>query len=192
MIVEIKPHSQLVIKVDGSRRLTLRNRRFVRKLITGGNDHDDKSHKKNQELPLPPPSPVPTPSQSPRQDPVPPPLTPEHSEPSAHTGVADIIELEADPDQSVSMEAAGDTEVQLDEGVQDGGVEGVRDCGDGGDVRVQLPVEAGGPAPQTEPIVVTSPTRPRRVRKPNVKYSATEYDLSLVRQRSRRQIRRAK
>ena len=123
---------------------------------------------------------------------MPPPLAPEHSEPSAHTGVADIIELEADPDQSVSMEAAGNTEVQLDEGVQDGGVEGVRDCGDGGDVRVQLPVEAGGPAPQTEPIVVTSPTRPCRVRKPNVKYSAAEYDLSLVRQRSRRQIRRAK
>ena len=73
VIVEIKPHSQLVIKVDGSRRLTLRNRRFVKKLITGGNNHDDKSHKKNQELPLPPPSPVPTPSQSPRRDPVPPP-----------------------------------------------------------------------------------------------------------------------
>jgi len=32
VIVEIKPHKQLVNKVYGSRRLTLRNRRFVKKL----------------------------------------------------------------------------------------------------------------------------------------------------------------
>ena len=32
LVVEIRPHEQIVVKVDGSRRLTLRNRRFVREL----------------------------------------------------------------------------------------------------------------------------------------------------------------
>ena len=31
-VMEVKPHEQIVVKVDGSRRLTLRNRRFVREL----------------------------------------------------------------------------------------------------------------------------------------------------------------
>ena len=30
--MEVKPHEKIVVKVDGSRRLTLRNRRFVREL----------------------------------------------------------------------------------------------------------------------------------------------------------------
>ena len=33
VVLENKPHSQVVIRVDGSRRVTTRNRRFVRKLI---------------------------------------------------------------------------------------------------------------------------------------------------------------
>ena len=32
VVVEIKPHEQVVVKVDGSRRLTLRNRRFIMEL----------------------------------------------------------------------------------------------------------------------------------------------------------------
>ena len=31
-LVEVRPHKQLVIKMDGGRKLTLRNRRFVREL----------------------------------------------------------------------------------------------------------------------------------------------------------------
>jgi hypothetical protein len=30
--MEVKPHEQIVVKVDVSRRLTLRNRRFIREL----------------------------------------------------------------------------------------------------------------------------------------------------------------
>ena len=30
--MEVRPHKQIVVKVDGSRRFTLRNRRFVREL----------------------------------------------------------------------------------------------------------------------------------------------------------------
>ena len=32
VVLEVRPHEQIVVKVDGSRRLTLRNRRFVREL----------------------------------------------------------------------------------------------------------------------------------------------------------------
>ena len=37
VIMDVRPHEQIVIKVEGSRRLTLRNRRFIREL----------DHKKN-------------------------------------------------------------------------------------------------------------------------------------------------
>ena len=32
LVVKVRPHKQVVVKVDGSRRLTLRNRRFIREL----------------------------------------------------------------------------------------------------------------------------------------------------------------
>jgi hypothetical protein len=32
IILENKPHSQVLIRVDGSRRVTMRNRRFIRRL----------------------------------------------------------------------------------------------------------------------------------------------------------------
>ena len=32
VVVEVRPHEQIVVKVDGSRKLTFRNRRFVREL----------------------------------------------------------------------------------------------------------------------------------------------------------------
>ena len=35
VIIEVKPHEQIVIKEDGNRRLTLRNRRFIRELDPG-------------------------------------------------------------------------------------------------------------------------------------------------------------
>ena len=35
VVVEIRPHEQVVVKVDASRRLTLRNRRFIRELYPG-------------------------------------------------------------------------------------------------------------------------------------------------------------
>ena len=35
VVLENKPHSQVLVRVDGSRRVTLRNRRFVKKLNPG-------------------------------------------------------------------------------------------------------------------------------------------------------------
>ena len=40
--MEVRPHEQIVVKVDGSRRLTLRYRRFVRELDPGGSSTSDK------------------------------------------------------------------------------------------------------------------------------------------------------
>ena len=41
MVVEVKPHEQLVVKVNWSRRLTLRNRRFVREQDPGKTSLED-------------------------------------------------------------------------------------------------------------------------------------------------------
>ena len=40
--MEVKPHEQIVVKVDGSRRLTLRNRRFVHGLYPGKTSLEDR------------------------------------------------------------------------------------------------------------------------------------------------------
>ena len=57
IIVEARPHEQLVIKVDGSRRLTLRNRRFVKELspAASGSKVKPPNHR-----PTPPPQLIPT------------------------------------------------------------------------------------------------------------------------------------
>ena len=41
VVMEVKPHEQIAVKVDGNRRLTLRNRRFVRELDTGKTSSED-------------------------------------------------------------------------------------------------------------------------------------------------------
>ena len=49
-----RPHEQLVVKVEGSRRLTLRNRIFVRELDPGKTSLEDQPLKTNTEpLPVP-------------------------------------------------------------------------------------------------------------------------------------------
>ena len=52
--MEVRPHEQLVVKVDGSRRLTLRNRRFVRELDPRKTSLEDQPLKTNTDpLPVP-------------------------------------------------------------------------------------------------------------------------------------------
>ena len=183
VIVEIRPHSQLVIKVDGSRRLTLRNRRFVRELKTGDNIKRTGDEKFFSPSSCPVSSP--TTSQTTRQDPLPPIETP------ASTAMSDLPEFKRDTDQPVIVETDGNVE-DLVEGGMDGDIEHV-DYDEVGGVREDIPVGASAPDTQHEPVVdiIPSPDRPNRTRKPNVKYPSAEYDLSLVRHRSRRQISRA-
>ena len=54
--MEVKPHEQIVVKVDVSRRLTLRNRRFIRKL-----DPRKTSFEDYHPTPSAVPAPIPTP-----------------------------------------------------------------------------------------------------------------------------------
>ena len=186
VIVEIKPHSQLVIKVDGSRRLTLRNRRFVRKLMT----RDCEPQHRSKRPPSPTPSPVSssTPSQITRQDPSPR-IT---NVPPPSTAVPDLFEFKEDPEQPFMDETDGNVEVQDMIGHGPGSdMTGVHND-EVIEVQEHQPAGDGVSQPQHEPVTVTrSPTKPSRTRKPNVKYSSNEYDLSLVRHKSRRQIRRA-
>ena len=45
--VVVRPHEQQVVKVDGSRKLTLRNRRFVRELDPGKTSLEDQPSTKS-------------------------------------------------------------------------------------------------------------------------------------------------
>ena len=102
----------------------------------------------------------------------------------------DLLEFKEDPEQSVMIETDGNVEDTVESGLDSGSEHG--HYGEVNEVHDHLPAETGVPEPQHEPVVVSNPpTKPTRTRQPNVKYSANEYDLSLVRQRSRRQIRRA-
>ena len=62
--------------------------------------------------------------------------------------------------------------------------------GDLGDGRV-VPVGRVDDDHQGGPVQVPEQLRPSRIRKPNVKYSAELYDLSLLRTKSMKSIRRA-
>ena len=101
----------------------------------------------------------------------------------------DLLEFKEDPEQSVVIDT--------DENIEDTLASGLDNMEHGhndevNEVHDHLPAGTSVLEPQHEPVVVTNPpTKPTRTRKPNVKYSANEYDLSLVRHRSRRQIRRA-
>ena len=50
-VVEVRPFEQLVIKVDGSRRLTIKNRRFVVELDPRKTSWEDKPPKSKMEPP---------------------------------------------------------------------------------------------------------------------------------------------
>ena len=234
VIVEVRPHSQLVIKVDGSRRLTLRNRRFVRELHPGKTTLEEQLPKLNTELPQPKQkkqittkSPTQSPAQIPTRSLPSPDTTPTRSPPSSRSlpqstarheglqGVQDEVQqhggyhrqpLSACPPSGgtltdilewsipqQSQQEPDDARDKVDgreavRGPDDGGVvcqdqvndeEAVRDQV-GGDDAVQGPVGDEG----------IQRKRPTRQKRQNVRYSKEEYDLSSVRTRSRRQIRR--
>ena len=54
--MEVKPHEQIMIMVDGSWRLTLRNRRFIRKLDPRKTSLED-YHPTSSAVPAPMPTP---------------------------------------------------------------------------------------------------------------------------------------
>ena len=163
--------------------MTLRNRRFVRELKALENIKRTRDEKFLSPSSFPVSSP--TTSQTTRQDPLPQIETP------ASTQVTKPRESRGNTDLPVVVRTDRNVEDLVESGL-DSNVEQVN-YDEVGEEHKNNPVEASELDNQQEPVVDidTSPDRPKRTRKANVKYSSTEYDLSLVRQRSRRQIRRA-
>ena len=142
VVVENMDHDKVLVKMDGSRRLTTRNRRFVKKII----------------------SPQDLPDQNVMQVPsVPAMLDADEEIPTAGVDIEDMDSMgdegcvqQQDIRQDETVAAAG------------GGIPGDS---------VQPDMQAAEERIDRE---TRSPIRPQRSRKPNVRYSQEEYDLSNI------------
>ena len=146
VVVENMDHDKVLVRMDGSRRLTTRNRRFVKKII----------------------SPRDLPDQNVVQNPSVPDML----------GAADKV-----PTAQVDLEDMDDG-VGEQSGVQQQGMEHYEAVQGGGEIfheeqshldNHEVPVAEDRVDNQTR-----SPVRPQRTRKPNVRYSQEEYDLSNI------------
>ena len=182
VVLENKPHSQVVIRVDGSRRVTTRNRRFVRKLVM-----DPKTLPAAplvQESVCPPAQTPPTPSNyttlpaenltCPNQETCTTSLSKETTEQAQEAAV---------PNEQEHLDNEGVVPEDQPQHNQDEVETVVHDT--------EEPVQTNQPNQLVHDI---NPPRPKRKVKPNPKYSPDVYDLSYVgiksRLRSRRSIRR--
>ena len=166
VVLENKPHSKVVIRVDGSRRVTTRNRKFVRKLIP------DKRTVA-----------TPTPAQYKPAKKTPEPAPRVMEVPNA---TAPITEDSEHLDEVRMMEDEQHHLAQA-EGVVDDLA--VKEVPTNREQPVQVETVTELPVPDV------GQTRHKRIARPNPKYSPDVYDLSYVgvrpRLRSRRSIRRA-
>ena len=164
-----------MVKVDGSRRLTLRNRRFVRELDPRKTSLEDRQ-----------PSISTTQSQTPRLGRMkryahavtPPPSSPPSSTMSTPS--------QPTPPEPVD-EPARNMEVPNTEELIPAQIDGGDDQHDGGE----------GHQPNDEPdaeatLVENPEARPVRKKKPNMRYPANVFDLNSVRTKSKRTLRGAK
>ena len=159
VVVDNLDHDKVLVRMDGSRRLTTRNRRFVRKILSP----PDMPDQTLPDIPL-----------HPEQGAIPGPVV--------RTVIDDV------PTDVVDADTPGDTgglvEVQqgggqcqsetggemVDDGVH--GIDGVQHDERGWDVQQVLPEPSSREIP--------SVGRPKRDRRPNVRYKSEEYDLSAV------------
>jgi len=172
VVLENKPHSQVLIRVDGSRRVTLRNRRFIKKL--------------DPEL---------------RRMPNPVPVQPKPVKKRVAKSVSTVPEVQQEPPVAEVPEAplGVENEPALHDEVREVVDEQVEQAElvDADNIDVDVPAGQLLPAqPEAELAApVIDQPRPKRSPKPNPKYSSEVYDLSYVgavpRVRSRRSIRRA-
>ena len=151
IVVENKYHDKVLIRMEGSRRLTTRNRKFVKKIV---------SPRDLPELVDIPSSPVQV-----------------HGSSSGVTKLADKVSTcHEDTSDDVSNLAgieqpqSGTDDEIFNEGEND---DNPQASGTDTDGQVQLPVPSGN---MMEPTV----GRPMRNRRPNVRYNAEEFDLSGV------------
>ena len=195
VVVEVRPHEQIVVRVDGSRRLKLRNRRFVRELDPRKTSLEDQ-HLMTSTNPAPaliprkmrtrqtaaatwtPPPAFPTTSpQTPSHEPMLSPPSVPLTTKTGHKTPAPVNQLQPRSTTEIPVDLAN-SDQDRDQGVniqgQDGGA---------GDARVR----DGG----LSEVCRHEDTAERPVRPRNMRYSANDYDLSSIQTRSRRTIRRA-
>jgi hypothetical protein len=184
IVIENKPNSKVMIRVDGSRRVTMRNRKFVRQLEPMLRNDTRPEPVRRRPVKQQPVQPKLTgknlPSLLPAQD--------DHADEGpavVHGGVPDVRFEEVQDTEDIHHQVdvwQDDRAVDVRDDVPTGG----RDDQDQGRLfdDVTKVVEPNG-----------GTARPTRSPKPNPKYSPDDYDLSYVgnksRTRSRRSIRRA-
>ena len=190
VVLENKPHSQVLVRVDGSRRVTLRNRRFIRELdpsllsmtppvvSTPKPVKNPPVKKKRPEASL-----SPTVQENHQEQTVP--VAPRDSSPAGDQDHQEVLH-ETPSRRILSPDYLSGQEYHDDRVEND-------------EVAIEMPpeqpietvIESVIEPPSPEPGL----TRPRRTAKPNPKYSPEIYDVSYVgtnsRTRSRRSIRRA-
>ena len=165
VVLENKPNSQVLVRVDGSRRTTLRNRRFVRPL-----DPDVRRHASRNTGE--------TPVAVPRQDDCDDRVEKNFYQNEDYASV--VRDENSEENQNNNNSHVRDHPV-IEETVPEVMGNSNVDNADGDDVQEYATVEE-----HVEP-------RPKRVKKPNKKYDPDIYDLSYVSQRrkSRKSVKRA-
>ena len=201
VILENKPHSQVLIRVDGSRRVTTRNRRFIRQLdprLRTPNSPRTVLRKRNDEVPEKVTDMTAPKARAATHDEGP----PVEQEQQVHVQPQEQpVHHQQDPapQNAVLDQYGGFTRNRLEDCPQQGGVNDLLEwaipaapgvVGDEDHVQDVEPV-AVPDAENVLPAQVNA--RPRRAKQPNTKYSPDVYDLSYIgsRNRSRKSIRRA-
>ena len=195
VVVEVRPHEQIVVRVDGSRRLKLRNRRYVLELDPKKTSLEDqhlmtstnqapalipRKMRTRQTAPAtwtPPPTSPTTSPQTPSHEPMlSPPSVPLPTK-TGHKTPAPVNQLQPRSTTEIPVDLAN-SDQDRDQGVNSQGQDG-----GAGDARVR----DGG----LSEVCRHEDTAERPVRPRNMRYSANDYDLSSIQTRSRRTIRRA-
>ena len=163
VILENKPHKQVLVKMDGSRRMTLRNRRFIKQIIP---PVDTRPSQHRQQIP---------PSQGIPDTPAQP--DPPLHQPHAQQNGDDPEQLTGDITEQLSrgvtentFSPAGFSPAQTDQ----------LETPLAPQPLVQTPPQSPAPTPSQTPPPSTdiSSERPKRERKPNSLYDPAIYDLS--------------
>ena len=162
VVVENMDHDKVLVRMDGSRRLTTRNRRFVRKILSP----PDLPDQDKQNVPS-------SPVQSPMQKNTSVPAVGAIEDEAPMTGVdADRLGNIGGMQQGLGQYEA-ETLVEIrDDGLHDD--DGVLYEAVVSDEQPLLPAQSGSE------LMPTVGQRPKREKRPNVKYSSEEYDLSKV------------
>ena len=152
VVIENMDHDKVLVRMDGSRRLTTRNRRFVKKILSPP-DVPDQGIPDDQLLPV--------------QRAI--------SGPVVGAAEDDVPTVVGDADTSDMQEATGLYQSDLGSQIIDDGAQSTDNMQNGG---VGLNVQPLSPVPSCSEVPAVG--RPKRDRRPNVKYRSDEYDLSKV------------